>query len=196
MLHDPALVNEPELARALGSAARLSVENEALRAEAMAQLHALQASRARIVETADARVAGSSVTCTTAPSSGCSRSPTTCASPARAPAATTTRGWLRRWTRRRTRSRPRSRSCASWRTASTRRSSPRRGSGRRSRRSPTRRPSPSSSASCRPGARHLGVERTAYVVVDVAIEDAAATRSDMAGRPRRPGPRTPCRGHR
>jgi signal transduction histidine kinase len=54
VLHDPALVNEPELARALGSAAKLSVENEALRAEAMAQLHALQASRARIVETADA----------------------------------------------------------------------------------------------------------------------------------------------
>jgi len=53
VLHDPALVNEPELARALGSAARLSVENEALRAEALAQLHALQASRARIVETAD-----------------------------------------------------------------------------------------------------------------------------------------------
>jgi signal transduction histidine kinase len=53
VLHDPALVNEPELGRALGSAARLSVENEALRAEAMAQLHALQASRARIVETAD-----------------------------------------------------------------------------------------------------------------------------------------------
>jgi signal transduction histidine kinase len=54
VLHDPALVNEPELARALGSAAKLSVENEALRAEAMAQLHALQASSARIVETADA----------------------------------------------------------------------------------------------------------------------------------------------
>ncbi|MET0613891.1 MAG: histidine kinase [Thermoleophilaceae bacterium] len=54
VLHDPALVSEPELARALGSAARLSVENEALRAEAMAQLHALQTSRARIVETADA----------------------------------------------------------------------------------------------------------------------------------------------
>ena len=53
VLHDPALVNEPELARALGSAAKLSVENEALRAEAMAQLHALQASRARIVDTAD-----------------------------------------------------------------------------------------------------------------------------------------------
>jgi len=54
VLHDPALVHEPELARALGSAAKLSVENEALRAEAMAQLHALQASRTRIVETADA----------------------------------------------------------------------------------------------------------------------------------------------
>ena len=54
VLHDPALVNEPELAGALGSAAKLSVENEALRAEAMAQLHALQSSRARIVETGDA----------------------------------------------------------------------------------------------------------------------------------------------
>ena len=53
VLHDPALVDEPEIARALGSAARLSVENEALRAEALAQLHALQVSRARIVETAD-----------------------------------------------------------------------------------------------------------------------------------------------
>jgi signal transduction histidine kinase len=51
---DPALVNEPELARALGSAAKLSVENEALRAEAVAQLHVLQSSRARIVEAADA----------------------------------------------------------------------------------------------------------------------------------------------
>jgi signal transduction histidine kinase len=54
VLHDPALVSEGELTRALGSAARLSVENEALRAEAMAQLHALQTSRARVVETADA----------------------------------------------------------------------------------------------------------------------------------------------
>ena len=53
VLHDPLLANEPELARALGSAAKLSVENEALRAEAMAQLHELQISRARIVETAD-----------------------------------------------------------------------------------------------------------------------------------------------
>jgi signal transduction histidine kinase len=54
VLHDPALVNERELGRALGSAARLAVENEALRAEAMAQLHALQASRTRIVDSADA----------------------------------------------------------------------------------------------------------------------------------------------
>jgi signal transduction histidine kinase len=54
VLHDPALVSEQELMRALGPAARLAVQNEALRAEAMAQLHALQASRARIVETADA----------------------------------------------------------------------------------------------------------------------------------------------
>jgi signal transduction histidine kinase len=54
VLHDPTLVNEPELTRALGAAAKLSVENEALRAEALAQLYALQSSRARIVETGDA----------------------------------------------------------------------------------------------------------------------------------------------
>ena len=156
VLHDPALVNEPELARALGSAAKLSVENEALRAEAMAQLHALQASRARIVETADdarrrlerdlhdgaqQRLLALSYDLRLA-RAGASGDDNT--------------GLVRRWTRRRRRSRPRSRSCASWRMASTRRSSPRRGSGRRSRRSPTRHPCPSSSASSRPGARHLG----------------------------------------
>jgi signal transduction histidine kinase len=54
VLHDPALVDEPELARSLGSAAKLSVENEALHAEALAQLHELRASRTRIVEAADA----------------------------------------------------------------------------------------------------------------------------------------------
>jgi signal transduction histidine kinase len=54
VLHDPALVDEPELERALGSAAKLSVENEALRAEALGRLHELRASRARIVETGDA----------------------------------------------------------------------------------------------------------------------------------------------
>jgi signal transduction histidine kinase len=54
VLHDPALAGEPELERTLGSAARLAVENEALRAEALAQLEELRASRARIVETGDA----------------------------------------------------------------------------------------------------------------------------------------------
>jgi len=54
VLHDPALVDERELERALGSAARLAVENEALRAEALAQLHELRASRARIVAAGDA----------------------------------------------------------------------------------------------------------------------------------------------
>jgi signal transduction histidine kinase len=53
VLHDPVLVDEPELERALGSAAKLSVENEALRAEALAQLHDLSASRTRIVEAGD-----------------------------------------------------------------------------------------------------------------------------------------------
>jgi signal transduction histidine kinase len=54
VLHDPALLDEPELERALGSAARLAVENEALRAETLAQVHELRASRARIVEAGDA----------------------------------------------------------------------------------------------------------------------------------------------
>ena len=54
VVHDPALVDEPELERALGSAARLAVENEALRAEALAQIHELRASRARIVAAGDA----------------------------------------------------------------------------------------------------------------------------------------------
>jgi signal transduction histidine kinase len=54
VLHDPALVDESELERALGSAARLAVENEALRAEALAQLHELRASRARVVAVGDA----------------------------------------------------------------------------------------------------------------------------------------------
>ena len=153
--------------RALGSAARLAVENEALRAEAMAQLHALQASRARIVETADAtrrrlerdlhdgaqqRLLALSYDLRVA----------------RAGAAGDGRrgAGLDCWTQPPTRPRPRSRSCASSRTASTRRSSPRRGSGRHSRRSPTRRRCPWSSATCRPSAPPLGVERTAYVVVD------------------------------
>lgn len=54
VLHDPALVSESDLARALGSAARLSIENEALRALALGQVRELQESRARVVETGDA----------------------------------------------------------------------------------------------------------------------------------------------
>lgn len=53
VLHDPVLVDEAELGRALGSATKLSVENEALRAEGLAQLHELGASRTRIVEAGD-----------------------------------------------------------------------------------------------------------------------------------------------
>jgi DNA-binding NarL/FixJ family response regulator len=49
-----ALVDERELERALGSAAKLAVENEALRAEVLAQLHDLRGSRTRIVEAGDA----------------------------------------------------------------------------------------------------------------------------------------------
>ncbi len=42
-----------ELAREIGAGARLAVENERLQAEVLAQLHDLQVSRARIVETGD-----------------------------------------------------------------------------------------------------------------------------------------------
>jgi signal transduction histidine kinase len=54
VVHDAALVDEPVLERELGSSARLAVENEALRAEALAQLEELKASRARVVESGDA----------------------------------------------------------------------------------------------------------------------------------------------
>jgi signal transduction histidine kinase len=53
-VHDAALLDAPGVEREIGSAARLAVENERLRAEVLAQLNALRASRARIVETGDA----------------------------------------------------------------------------------------------------------------------------------------------
>jgi hypothetical protein len=53
VLHDPTLVDQTDLERALGPAAKLSVENEALRAEALAQIHELRASRVRLVEAGD-----------------------------------------------------------------------------------------------------------------------------------------------
>ena len=54
VLHDPAPADDRDLQRALGSAARLAVENEALRAEALAQLRELRESRLRVVEAGDA----------------------------------------------------------------------------------------------------------------------------------------------
>jgi signal transduction histidine kinase len=52
--HDATLVGEGALEREIGPAGRLAVENEALGAEALAQLAELRASRARIVATGDA----------------------------------------------------------------------------------------------------------------------------------------------
>lgn len=54
VVHSPGAGAEEELGRDIGAAARLAVDNERLQAEVLAQLHDLQASRARIVETGDA----------------------------------------------------------------------------------------------------------------------------------------------
>ena len=51
--HDPALRDDPGLVSAATAAVRLAVENERLQAEVRAQLEAVQASRARIVEAQD-----------------------------------------------------------------------------------------------------------------------------------------------
>jgi signal transduction histidine kinase len=53
MVHDRDLLDQPRLLEAVGSAGRLALENERLQAELRAQLRELQASRARIVRTAD-----------------------------------------------------------------------------------------------------------------------------------------------
>ena len=52
--HDPTLLDGAALAREIGAAARLSVDNERLQAAVLAQLADLRASRAEIVETGDA----------------------------------------------------------------------------------------------------------------------------------------------
>jgi signal transduction histidine kinase len=52
--HDPALSEEPQLVRAAGAAAALALENQRLSAELRARIEELRASRARIVEAADA----------------------------------------------------------------------------------------------------------------------------------------------
>jgi signal transduction histidine kinase len=54
VVHDAAALAEGDLAREVGAAAVLAVDNERLQAQSHAQLEALQASRARVVETADA----------------------------------------------------------------------------------------------------------------------------------------------
>ena len=53
LIHDPALLEEPELVEAAGEASRLALENEQLHAELKAQLEEVRASRARIVHAAD-----------------------------------------------------------------------------------------------------------------------------------------------
>ncbi|MDP9066992.1 MAG: sensor histidine kinase [Actinomycetota bacterium] len=54
IVHDPALLDDPGLVAAVTAAARLAVENERLQAEVLEQLSEVHASRARIVEAADA----------------------------------------------------------------------------------------------------------------------------------------------
>ena len=53
LVHDSTLVDEPELLRASGAAARLALENARLHAEMRAQLAEVQESRVRIVAAAD-----------------------------------------------------------------------------------------------------------------------------------------------
>ena len=54
LVHDRALLDDPELVQAVGAAASLALENARLQAELRAQLAELRASRARIVEAGDA----------------------------------------------------------------------------------------------------------------------------------------------
>jgi len=53
VIHDRSLTATHDLEREIGAASRLAVDNERLRAEALAQLADLRAARARIVEAAD-----------------------------------------------------------------------------------------------------------------------------------------------
>jgi signal transduction histidine kinase len=54
LVHDATLQDEPQFVQAIGAAAGLALENERLQADLRARLAELQASRARIVEAADA----------------------------------------------------------------------------------------------------------------------------------------------
>ena len=53
LVHDPSLLEEPELVQAAGAAARLALENARLQADMRAQLVRVQESRVRIVSAAD-----------------------------------------------------------------------------------------------------------------------------------------------
>jgi hypothetical protein len=70
IIHDRALCEDPELVGSVAAAAGLAIENERLQAQLRARVAELRTSRARIVEAGTASAAGSSATCTTAPSSG------------------------------------------------------------------------------------------------------------------------------
>jgi signal transduction histidine kinase len=54
LIHDPSLLDDPELIKAVGAAASLALENSRLQAELRAQLAEVRASRARIVTAGDA----------------------------------------------------------------------------------------------------------------------------------------------
>ena len=54
LVHDPSLLDDPELVQAVGAAATLALENARLQVELRAQLQEVRASRARIVAAADA----------------------------------------------------------------------------------------------------------------------------------------------
>ncbi len=54
LMHDPAVMQDPDLLRSAVAATKLAVENERLQAEVRAQLAEVRASRARIVEAGDA----------------------------------------------------------------------------------------------------------------------------------------------
>lgn len=54
VVHDPGIVDAEQLRGQIGAAARLAIDNERLRAEVLAQLAELRASRTRLVEAGDA----------------------------------------------------------------------------------------------------------------------------------------------
>jgi signal transduction histidine kinase len=54
LVHDPSLLDDPQLVEAVGAAATLALENARLQVELRAQLQEVRASRARIVAAADA----------------------------------------------------------------------------------------------------------------------------------------------